>query len=351
MKPVLALALAAGGALGRGAPEPVAEPAAELIEVRPVEVDAERLAREFDTGWRLPPRPADQPGLLPVLEALAEARFEATVDGVALRTLGDLVVAADGLGPDQRVQWLERVLRAAPGLGDRRGVLEQLLLDRNLRRDDWDAERDADRDGFLMGATWRPGGRGEAALPGPWRKLEVRPEIQQGATLVRADLETFKQVENDFRLYHDHRGARYEWIRPEPGHYVRGEQQGGGIADSSLVVFRCDLPFPFDSYDCRLHVQNRLDARGRLSCDIYSTSGDFHFLAGSDVFLPVRTGDGAGVGFLVVRDFGFDLDGVPDGEDHCRAALRRSLGNLKLEAERRAAAASSARSRARCPPS
>lgn len=344
MKTVLALVLAAG-ALGARAPQPVTEPvtepapepAPELVEVRPVQVDAARLAREFDTAWRLPPRPADQPGLLPALEALAEARFEATVDGVVLRTLGDLFVAADELGPDQRVQWLERVLRAAPALGERRGALEQLLLDRNLRRDDWDAERDADRDGFLMGAPWRPGGRGEAALPGPWGKLEVRPEIQQGATLVRADLATFKQVENDFRLYHGHRGATYEWIHPEPDHYVRGEQPGGGTADSSLVVFRSDLPFPFGSYDCRLHVQNRLDARGRLVCDIYSTSGDFHFMAGSDVFLPVRTGDGAGVGFLVVRDFGFDLDGVPDSGEHCRAALRRSLGNLKLEAERRAA--------------
>jgi hypothetical protein len=201
---VLAPLLATGAALGARAPQPVTEPAPELVpelmEVRPVEADAARLAREFDTAWRLPKRPADQPGLLPALEALAEARFEATVDGVALQTLGDLVLAADELGPDQRVQWLERLLRAAPGLGAHRGALEQLLLDRNLRRDDWDAERDADRDGFLMGAAWSPGSRGGAARPGPWRTLEVRPVIQQGGPLVRAVLETVKQVVDDVRL-------------------------------------------------------------------------------------------------------------------------------------------------------
>jgi hypothetical protein len=118
---------------------------------------------------------------------------------------------------------------------------------------------------------------------------------------------------------------------------VRGEDADGRPLDASLVVFRSDLPFPFSSYDCRLHVQNRLDSAGRLSCDTYSTSGDFHFLAGLDLFLPVRASDGTPVGLLLLRDFGLDLDGVPDDGGHVRAALRRAVGNIKLEAERRAA--------------
>jgi hypothetical protein len=309
---------------------------AELVTVGPEAADAERLAREFDTGWRVPARPAGEPGLLPELEALLAARFEVTLDGDELASFGDVVRAVDALGRGERARWLERLVRAAPVLERHGEALRQLLFDEELRERDWNGDDDGERDGFWMGEPWELGGeRGE--LPGPWAEVEVRPEIQQGAALVRADLATFKDAENDFRAYLGHRGGRYRWIYPEPGRYVRGEDQDGRPVDASLVVFRSDLPFPFTSYDCRLHVQNRLDSAGRLVCDTYSTSGDFHFLAGLDLFLPVRASDGTPVGLLLLRDFGLDLDGVPDDGGHVRAALRRAVGNIKLEAERRAA--------------
>ena len=97
--------------------------------------------------------------------------------------------------------------------------------------------------------------------------------------------------------------------------------------------FRCNLPFPFSGYTCDLRVLNRLDGDGHLVTDIYSKSKDFHWMAGRDVFIPVRTSDGRWVATLAVRLFGFDLDGVPDRDGHRRAALRGSLGNLKRDAE------------------
>ena len=39
--------------------------------------------------------------------------------------------------------------------------------------------------------------------------------------------------------------------------------------------------------------------------------------------------------YLLVRDFGFDLDGIPDGSKQVKEALRSSLGNLKRKADRR----------------
>ncbi len=52
----------------------------------------------------------------------------------------------------------------------------------------------------------------------------------------------------------------------------------------------------------------------------------------------MRASDGAWVATLVVRRFGFDLDGVPDGDDARTAGIRSSLGALKLEAQARFAA-------------
>lgn len=95
------------------------------------------------------------------------------------------------------------------------------------------------------------------------------------------------------------------------------------------------LPFPFGSYEALVHMLHRLDARGRLVTDVYSTWADFLWLAGRDVCIPLHASDDAWVSTLVVRRTGFDLQGVPDGDGDRRSALRVGLGNLKREAEAR----------------
>ena len=55
---------------------------------------------------------------------------------------------------------------------------------------------------------------------------------------------------------------------------------------------------------------------------------------GRDVFWPIYDSNKEWQGTLVLKTFGFDLDGVPDGEDDVYAALRSSLGHLKRDAER-----------------
>lgn len=114
---------------------------------------------------------------------------------------------------------------------------------------------------------------------------------------------------------------------------MRGEDPWGAPFAALKLRFRCDLPFPFSHYDCELAILNRVGRDGLVRCDIVSKSRDFLWLAGRDTFVPVHTSDGAWVATLVVREFGFDLRGVPDGDDARRAGLRASLGSLKREAE------------------
>ena len=103
----------------------------------------------------------------------------------------------------------------------------------------------------------------------------------------------------------------------------------------ALVLSQPSLPFPFGGYTCDLRILNRLDGEGRLVTDIHSTSRGFHWMAGRDVFLPLYDADGEWVAMVMLRQFGFDLKGVPDKAKHRRAALRGGVGNLKLGAERR----------------
>jgi len=303
------------------------------------EVLPQTLARQqlspmvFDRQWSLP-EPRSVPGrdLLAEMRRLLALRFDlADPEGRRYQNFGDLAAAARALPAKQREAWFTGLERAAPDLfGDWGAGFRQLLFDQRLDTARWEPADESADDGMLFADSWAM--QGEKS--GPWGKLDVRPLMEQGAALVFADLATIKAVENDYRAYPGNVGADYEEIFPVPGSYYLGKDEAERPFSALTIRFTCDLPFPFSDYSTRLGILNHFDDAGVLSTDIYSTSSDFHWLAGRDVFLPVTTSDGEWVAFLLVRHFGFDLDGVPDGADDRRVALGGSMGNLKRNAER-----------------
>lgn len=307
------------------------------FEVRPATLSWEVLGAErFDRRWTLPEERREGRDLLAEMRRLAELRFAFDDGGErSTRCFGDLVASARERRGPERMAWFERLREHAPELIEDWGAgLGQLLLDDRLQSEDWDPLRDYHRDGLLIGDDWELAEEYGA----PWTELEVVARMAQAATLIHADLATIKAVENDYRIYPTNIGSDYEAIFPLKDRYFRGEAPGGLPFSLLDIEFRCDLPFPFSDYTCRLHMLNRFDSDGNARTDIYSTSPDFHYLAGRDVFLPVLDSKGETVALLVVRHFGFDLDGVPDDPAHRIAALRVSLGNLKRNAEARFAA-------------
>lgn len=289
-------------------------------------------AAAFDRRWILPVRGGSSEGdlLLQMRSAVALTFDFEDQRGRRFRNLGDLVEAAQELERIERQAWWEGLAPQAPELfADWGATLGQLILDRRLHTDRWDPSVDHPRDGMLLFGSWDLRGQSD-----PWDSLDVRPLMEQGAALLLADLSSIKESENDYRIYPKNVGADYEEIFPLPGTHLVGLDEEGRPFSSLRLRFTCDLPFPFSEYTTLLHILNRYDAEGVLHTDIYSTSPDFHWLAGRDVFLPVETTEGKWVAFLLVRHFGFDLDGVPDGVEDRREALRGSLGNLKRNSER-----------------
>lgn len=317
----------------------------DVMEAR--EADGVELrAQVFDTAWILPGGEADArsrrgPWLVGTLRDLVGRTFDpagqgdgpsALPDRPALRNLGDLVARARAR--ERGDGWLEALLAEArleaPGLVDEAGpYLLALLDDAELRSPRWDPDREGARDGIFLAAPWDLAQGGAR----PWRDLAGSTLVQQAAALVFADLEAIKEAENDYRSYPARPGATYRWIGALPGSYLRGEDGELGPFAALRLRFRSSLPFPFRGYTCDLRILNRLDGNGHLVTDIYAVGRDFHWMAGRDVFLPLRTSQGEWVATLVVRLFGFDLAGVPDRDSHRRAALRASLGSLKREAE------------------
>ncbi|MHC5212596.1 MAG: hypothetical protein ACYTG2_17930, partial [Planctomycetota bacterium] len=254
-----------------------------------------------------------------------------------LAVLGDLVSAAGPHrhSPEAIDALLAAVARARPAVWARFGVLlTDLLREDVFLSDAWSPDEAHARDGFAFGPARD---LADQTRP-PWNALSGSRLLQQVVVLVRADTAAWKAVENDYTGYPGHVGAAYDEIRPLAGSYLRGTDSAGKPFASVQIFFRCDLPFPFTSYGCHLRILNRLDGADRLVTDVYSTSDDFHWMAGRDVIQPVRDAAGEPVGLLLVRQFGFDLDNVPDDDDDRRAAIRGSLGNLKRRAERALAA-------------
>jgi len=331
---LLASALALGAAPG-GADVTVAPRAATWDEMR----------REvFDTAWIVPradrreleASPRGTIDLVTELKALLARRFEPGEgsDPLARATsVGDLVAAfadtrRDGREAKQRVA---RLRAERPELWQAAGwALEQLLVESRVLSDRWDPEDDRDDDGFLVVRPRDLSASGRA----PWKKIGDARAVQV-ATLIHADLVAIKAAENDFRTWPDRVGANYESIAPLEDSYLRGEDPEGRPFAALELDFRCDLPFPFSTYDCQLRMLHRLDEDGFLVSDVMTPGGDFHWLAGHDVFLPVLKSDGRWVAMLCVRVFGCDLRGVPDSLSHHEAGAREGIGNMKLEAERR----------------
>ena len=311
----------------------------QAARVEPRAASWDELAREvFDPAWILPAGLALAPGeqglaleleveLARVLALVAEP---SAADPAAPRSFGDLVAASRGLERADTEVLMARVARAQPELWRALApVTSELLLDEGLHARGWDPEQDRADDGLFLARPLTLAG----VAATPWKEQRGSRLVQQGAALVRADLVTIKAVENDFPRYPGRPGTSYESIVPVAGAHLRGLDPEGRPFAALRVRFESDLPFPFSGYACDLRILNRVRADGRVACDIASPSRDFHWMAGRDLFLPVSASDGSFQGELVVRLFGFDLRGVPDGDDARRAGLRSSLGSLKREAE------------------
>ncbi|MFT4711509.1 MAG: hypothetical protein ACI9D0_001629 [Bacteroidia bacterium] len=314
------------------------------FEVQPQPLKwSEITSAQFDSQWALP-EARSLPGrdLLAEMRGLLALRFDIKdAEGQRYKSFGDLADAAakirsestdPGAAAKALASWYRGISGAAPKLAaDWGGGMEQLLFDQGLSSKDWDPEADTDDDGLLFAAAWNM----EKEPGGPWGAIDVTPLMEQGAAVLNADLATIKAVENDYRLYLKHLGEDYEEIFPVEGSYYQGRDAAEQPFSLLALRFTCDLPFPFSDYTTDLKLRNRFDAEQVLYTDIYSTSSDFYWLAGRDVYLPITTTAGDWVGFLLVRHFGFDLDGVPDGADDRRNALRASMGNRKRNAEKR----------------
>jgi hypothetical protein len=338
-KPALtaAVALAALGGIAAAQATP--------REERAREASMKAVDAIFDPSWILPRTRTDpdarrdqQPhDLAKEFRLLAKRRFDTPAGDAPdarLRSFADLVegLAAfgdDRAGRDAFLDWIASYRRDIFGACG--NALRQLGRDEFLRSAKWDAKSDDERDGMFTGRPFRADCEGTR----PWTEIDGDPMVQQGVVVFRADLDAIKDAENDYTVYPANAGAEYEFIHGVAGSYVKAKDAKGRPVSALRMAFRQPLPFPYSHYDCDLHVLNRLGEDGNLITDIWSPSKDFDWMAGEDEFIPLETADGAFAGTLCVRVFGFDLDGVPDGEDDVRQALRSSLGNLKRRADAR----------------
>ncbi len=207
--------------------------------------------------------------------------------------------------------------------------LKQVLVADALRDPKWDPDDDRDDDGIWFGPLLERRTLADA----PWNAHKGATTLHQAATLVHADLDSWLAALHDYAATLRDKGTSYERLEPRAETLLAGEDEEHGPFAALRLTIRSGLPFPFSHYDCDLGVLHRLDREKHLVTYVYSPSRDFYWLAGEDVQLPVRTAAGEWVGTLIVRLSGFDLRGVPDGDDDRKAGTRAALGNLRRRAE------------------
>lgn len=290
----------------------------------------------FSSAWMLPEnlwKPADESRALPLaLPELLAARFDAPADQPWMASVGDMIAehrrrggTRAALGP-----LLKELLTARPATHARVGkLLRKLLVADALLDPKWDPSDEKAEDGVWFGESLE---RNPANGP-PWNANEGASTLHQAATFVRADLDSFVRALHDYAAALSDPGTSYETLEPEAGSILAGEDDAHGPFAALKIAIRADLPFPYSHYDLDLRVLHKLDGAKHLVTYVFSTSHDFYWLAGEDWHFPVKTSAGEWLGTLVVRLSGFDLRGVPDGEDNRKTATRGALGNLRRRAE------------------
>jgi hypothetical protein len=296
----------------------------------------------FDTRWILPEMRADPwasederpPDMRRNIEKLLTARFPGkdgeTVDPRTV-SFADALVETHRLGGDVKLRdaFLDKLKRERPDAWRFYAPeLPQMGREDVLDGDEWKPSKDSDADGMIFARSYRA----DCAHTAPWTGLD-KPRVQQAAIVVWADLDAIEEADKDYPSYRKNVESTYNSIYVPKGSYVKGVDDAGRPFAALRIVFQCELPFPYSHYDCDLRELDRIDAAGRLVVDAYSTSKDFNWLASEDVFYPLETASGEWVGTVIVRAFGVDLAGVPDGESDARESVRGYLGNLKRRAD------------------
>jgi len=311
-------------------------------EVRERAATAQELRTEvFEPAWRLPDalwmpaKDADKLALAVSMPALLAARFEGTQPW--MKSFGDIVAEHRRRGGSHRELegLLKELATGAPEAHAREGKLLSELLDaRELANPAWNPDIDQHDDGMYFGPLLARNKSNDE----PWRSQSGARTFHQAVTFVHADLDAILGAIHDYASSIRDPGTSYERLEPLADSLLVGTSDTLGDFAALRVRVRSDLPFPFTHYDCDLRVLHSLE-RGTLVTDIYSPSRDFYWFAGKDWYLPVRASDGTWQGTLVVRLSGFDLSGVPDGDDDRKSGTRTALGSVRRRAEASFAAA------------
>lgn len=302
-------------------------------------------ACSFPVAW-LPPQPLwrqeeDARALPNQMRALLAERPPPVAGAAWMASLGDCVAEHRRRGgtPAALTSVLSELERALPQVHARWApCLREMLCADALLLHKWDPGEERADDGIFFGPLLKR----RAFSVEPWKSQRGAQTIHQAAALLRADLDAILAALHDYRAAFRDSGTAYQKLDPEPASIVRGESGDLGPFAALRLSIRSDLPFPFGHYDCTLGVLHTLAADATLSTHIYGAGEDFYWFAGSDACLPVETAAGEWVGTLIARVSGFDLRGVPDGDEDRKSGTRAALGHLKRRAEAEYAARASA---------
>ncbi|MFO0984023.1 MAG: hypothetical protein U1E76_20270 [Planctomycetota bacterium] len=311
-------------------------------EIKPIETSFTDFAALHLEAGRLLPRPeapdlvvgkTQRIDLAAQLAGLLRARHDELKQDW-MKSLGNVLARLRDVKAEARAtgELLQQLEQEAPSWWhELKAVLPELVRADRLYGKDWDPDDDEPDDGLLCAPPW-------VIMPSParavfWNGIRGDREVCQAAAMVYADLASLKQMELDYASYTKHVGNQYKQIHPVAGSYLVGKDPAGNEFSSMRVFFENHIPFPFPNVEAELTVYDHFTADGSLLSEVYSSSRDFHWLAGRDSLLPVSTLQGAFVGVLYVRELGFDVAGVPDGVSDRIKGIRSALGNKKRIAE------------------
>jgi hypothetical protein len=162
----------------------------------------------------------------------------------------------------------------------------------------------------------------------------VRKDVSVGLALIRANMASIRAAERNFLIETEYGRAKSKIVLT---YMIRGTYVRDFKGESPFVLF--DVFFRQFDRGCgdlptRLHVYEHLNLSGVPIAEYCSDSESYYWFSGRDTYLKVCNERGEFIGYLVVTEFGYDVQGCMDSNSKVQDDMKHALHYLKSEGER-----------------
>lgn len=169
----------------------------------------------------------------------------------------------------------------------------------------------------------------------PSGTAEGRRDVCVGATFIRADMGKIRRADRNYarQTIVGREKGKLHFVYAVDGSYFRNDDPRNPFV--VIRIFGRNKEHGCGQLPAELQVYEHRDQYGRLVVEYYAVKVDkYYWFRGRDTYYAVCGQRGEIIGYLLVTEFGYDVNGCADGVRHVRDDMEKALQFMKTDSEK-----------------